>query len=194
MVWFDLTIGQRHKVKYTPLNPQIEEYKDCDEQGNVLKRVSGTFTKGSFVNEETGETHEKAFKLINGKASSGFTGKIKEVENPVYVEKAQAEDLLSEKEFLVESDSLFKELSEKNQAVSFKGWFGNGYRVYRVYVIPSELYKGFCIMKCGRGLKSDIIQGIVGSLKEHRALKEKLAEVELTIQKVNKVQLDDIKV
>jgi len=191
-IWFDLTLGHK-KVKYTPLNPQIEEYKDCDDKGNVLKRVSGSFTKGHFVNEETGETHEKSFKLINGKASSGFTGKIKEI-NPIYVEMEQAEDLLSEKEFLVESDSLFDELTEKNQAITGKGWFGNGYRVYRIYITPSKLYKGFCIMKCGRGLKSEIIGGIVGGLKEHRALKDKLKEVELTIKKVNQVKLDDINV
>lgn len=191
MVWFNLKLGNR-EIKYTPLNPKIQEHEDCDENGNILKRVSGTFTKGHFINEETGEQHDKAFKLINGKASKGFTGKIKEVPNPIYVEKAESEDLLSEKEFLVENDSLFNELTEKNQAVKFNGWFGNGYKAYKVYVIPSELYKGFCIMKCGRGLKSEIIGEIVGNLKDYRALKEKLAEVELTIQKVNETKVDEL--
>lgn len=191
MVWFDLQIGNK-KVKYTPLNPQIEEYPYCDEQGNKLKRISGKVEKGYFINEETGEKVDKAFRLINGKASAGFKGKIKEVENPQYVEKAESEDLLTEKEFLVESESLYNELQEKGQAIVFPAWFGNGYRAYKVYIVPSELYKGFCIMKCGRGLKSEIIQGIVGSLAEHRKLKDKLAEVELTIQKVNQAKIEDM--
>ena len=193
MVWFDLNLKNK-KIKYTPLNPEIKEYPNCDSEGNILKRISGTSTKGHFINEETGETHEKAFKLINGKASSGWSGRIKDVENPVYCEKALAEDLLTEKEYLVESDSLFNELTEKTQAVSFKGWFGNGYKVYRVYIIPSELYKGYCIMKCGRGVKSEIIKQIVGNLADYRELQKELAKVELTIQEVNKASLDDIDV
>jgi len=189
--WFNLQLGNKN-IKYTPLSPQIKEYQDCDENGNILKRVSGSITKGHFVNEETGQIQDKAFKLINGKASAGFTGKIKEVPNPSYVEKSESEDLLTEKEFLVESDNLFNELTEKNQAVRFNGWFGNGYKAYKIYVVPSELYRGFCIMKCGRGLKSEIIGEIVGSLKDYRALKEKLAEIESTIQNVNKTKVDDL--
>ena len=191
MVWYDLNLKGK-KIKYTPLNPDIKEYPDCDKDGNILKRVSGKFEKGHFTNEKTGETHEKSFKLINGKASSGWTGKIKDVDNPIYCEKSQAEDLLTEKEYLVESDSLFNELTEKNQAVKFAGWFGNGYKVYRVYIIPSELYKGFCIMKCGRGLKSEIIRQIVGDLTEHRELQKMLAQVDVTIAKVNQANIDDM--
>ncbi len=193
MTWYTLNLGNK-KVKYTPLSAEIKEYPSCDSEGNILKRVSGKFEKGHFVNEETGEIHEKAFKLINGKASSGWTGKIKEVNNPVYCEKSQAEDILTEKEYLVESDSLFKELAEKNQAVTFKGWFGNGYKVYRVFITPSELYKGYCIMKCGRGVKSEIIRQIVGDLKDYRELQEELKKVEVTIAEVNKASLDDIEV
>jgi hypothetical protein len=191
MVWFDLSIGHK-KVKYTPLNPQVEEYPYCDEQGKVLKRIPSKITEKGYFVDEQGNKHDKAFRLINGKAHSGFTGKIKEVENPQYVEQDIAEDLLSEKEFLVESDDIFNELVEKKQAITFKGWFGNGYKVYKVYIVPSKLYKGFCIMKCGRGLKSDIIKGIVGGLAEHRALQEKLKQVELSIAKVNQTKVDDI--
>lgn len=193
MVWYNLDLGNK-KIKYTPLSPKIKDYPSCDEQGNILKRVSGKFEKGHFINEETGETHEKAFKLINGKASAGWTGRIKEVGNPTYCDIAQAEDLLTEKEFLVESDNLFNELTEKNQAVTFKGWFGNGYKIYRVFITPSKLYKGYCVMSCGRGVKSEIIQEIVGDLKEYRELQAELKKVEVTIQEVNKASLDDIEV
>jgi len=191
IVWYDLNLKGK-KIKYTPLNPDIKEYPDCDKDGNILKRVSGKFEKGHFINEETGETHEKAFKLINGKASSGWTGKIKDVDNPIYCDIEQAEDLLTEKEYLVESDSLFNELTEKNQAVKFSGWFGNGYKVYRVFITPSKLYKGFFIMRCGRGLKSEIIRQIVGDLTEHRELQKMLAQVDVTIAKVNQANIDDI--
>lgn len=192
MTWFDLQLGNK-KVKYTPLNADIKEYPNCDSEGNILKRVSGKFEKGHFINEKTGETHDKAFKLINGKASSGWTGKIKEM-TPTYCDIEQAEDLLTEKEYLVESDSLFKELTEKNQAITGKGWFGNGYKIYRIFITPSKLYKGYCIMKCGRGVKSEIIRQIVGDLKNYRELQEELKKVEVTIAEVNKASLDDIEV
>ena len=89
---------------------------------------------------------------------------------------------------------MFKELTEKNQAISFKSWWGNGYKIYRVFITPSKLYKGFCIMSCGRGVKSEIIQQIVGDLTEYRELQDELKKVEVTIQEVNKASLDDINV
>jgi len=190
-VWYNIDLGN-YKGKYTALTPQIEEYKSCDSDGNILKRVSGKFEKGHFLNEETGETHDKAFKLINGKASEGFKGRVKEVENPVLVEGGESEDILTEKEFLFDCPKLYKHLNDGNKEMVFGGWFGNGFKAYKVYVIPSKLYKGFCIMKAGRGQKSQIIKGIVGDLTEMNDLKEKLASVELTIQKVNKAKVEDL--
>jgi len=174
------------------LSPEEKEYPSCDSEGNILKRVSGKFEKGYFINEETGEKHDKAFKLINGKASEGFKGRIKEVENPIYVEKGESEDLLIEKEFLLDCPRLYEHLQKENKELIFGGYFGNGYKAYKVYVVPSELYKGFCIMKGGRGQKSTIMKGIVGDLSEMNELKSKLASVELTIQKVNKAKVEDL--
>ena len=175
------------------LSPQVEEHPSCDENGNILKRVSGKMTeKGYFINEETGEKHEKAFKLINGKASSGFTGRIKEVENPILVENGESEDLLIEKEFLLDCPKLYNHLQESNKEMVFGGWFGNGFKAYKVYVTPSKLYKGFCIMKGGRGQKSQILGGLISGVTEMNDLKAKLESVELTIQKVNKLKVEDL--
>lgn len=191
MVWYNITL-ENFSGKYTALNPQVEEYPYCDSEGNILKRVSGKFEKGHFINEKTGEKHDKAFKLINGKASSGFSGRIKEVEELTYVEKGESEDLLVEKEFLLDSPRLYEKLSKENKEAVMGGWFGNGYKAYKVYIVPSELYKGFCIMKGGRTQKSQIIKQLVGDLTEMNNLKEKLASVELTIQKVNKAKVEDL--
>lgn len=186
-----MSIGN-FKGKYTALNPQVEEYENCDENGNILKRVSGKFERGHFINEETGETHEKAFKLVKGKASSGFKGRIKEVENPIYVEGGESEDLLVEKEFLLDCPQLYEKLSKNNQEAIFGSWFGNGFKAFKTYVVPSKLYKGFCIMKSGRGQKSQIIGDLIGGVAEMNDLKAKLESVELTIQKVNKAKVEDL--
>lgn len=193
MVWYSLQLG-KHKAKYIPLNPQDKEYENCDSEGNVLQKVSGTFTKGYFINEKTGERHEKAFKLVNGKASSGFTGRIKEVENPIYVDVEEVGDILKteSKEFLVDCEGLYDELIQSKKALKFGGWFGNGFSVYKIYVFPSPLYKGFCEMVGTKGQKSEIIKEIVGELEESKKLNEKLAQVDLTIQKVNKAKVEDL--
>ena len=191
MVWYNLTIGE-FVGKYTALNPIVEEHESCDEDGNILKKVSGKFEKGYFINEKTEEKHDKAFKLVKGKASSGFKGRIKEVENPIYVEGGESEDLLVEKEFLLDCPKLSEKLNAENKEIVFGGWFGNGFKAYKVYVTPSKLYKGFCIMKGGRGQKSQVLGGLISGVADMNDLKSKLESVELTIQKVNKLQVADL--
>jgi len=193
MVWYNLEIG-KHKCKYTPLSYSDKEYPNCDSEGNVLTKVSGKFEKGHFLNEQTGEKHEKAFKLINDKVSKGFSGRIKEVtkENIINVKSGESEDLLIEKEFLLENQDLYDELIEENKEVKFGGWFGNGYKAYRVYVVPSKLYKGFCIMKCGRGNKSEIIKDLVQERNDLADLKEKLANIDLGLESVNQTKVEDL--
>ena len=173
MVWNNIKIG-KWNVKYSPLDIKEKEYPYCDEKGNPLKRVSGKLEKGYFINEATGEKQDKAFKLINGKATEGFKGRIKDVENPIEVSKDEVEDLLVEKEFLAENQSLYDELEAKGKAYKFGGWFGNGYKAYRVYIYPSKLYKGFLIMACGRGQKSEIIKELVSDLEEDKQMKAKI--------------------
>ena len=191
MVWYSLTIGG-FVGKYTALNPIVEEHPSCDADGNILTRVSGKFEKGHFVNEKTGEIHDKAYKLVKGKASEGFKGRIKEVENPIYVEGGESEDLLVEKEYLFDCPKLFDKLSAENKEVVFGGWFGNGFKAYKCYITPSKLFKGFCIIKGGRGQKSQLLGDLIGGVNEINDLKAKLESVELTIQKVNKAKVEDL--
>ena len=47
-------------------------------------------------------------------------------------------------------------------------------------------------MKCGTTQKSEIITDIIGEVTESNRLKEKLAEVELTIQKINPPKMEDL--
>jgi hypothetical protein len=195
-MWYDLSLG-KYKVKYTPIHTPENEYPDVDEKGMPLKRISGNFTRGYFINEKTGEKHDKAFKLINGQVSSGWTGRIKEVKDNemFFVDEAESEDLITEHTNLVESRALFDELKEKKQAVIFAGFFGNGFKVYKCYVIPSKIYDGFCLMRCGRGQLSEQITNIVCELTEYRKLKAKVEEIELKAKKVNNINpLDIIKI
>jgi hypothetical protein len=190
MVWNNIQIG-KYKVKYTALDVPEKEYPYCDESGNTLKKVSGKFEKGYYINEK-GDKVDKAFKLINGKASAGFVGRIKDVENPIEISIDEVEDLLVEKEYLAENQKLYNELESKKKAYKFGGWFGNGYKAYRVYCYPSKLYKGFCIMACGRGQKSEVIRGLVADLEEDKNMKKKIADFEAGINKVNKVKVEEL--
>lgn len=191
-VWYNLVLG-KHKAKYVALNPIEKEYPYCDQDGNILTKVSGKFEKGYFQDDK-GNRHDKSFKLINGKASVGFTGRVKEVETPIYVDIEEVGDILKteSKEFLMECQSLYDELLEKNKAICFGGFFGNGYQVYKVYVYPSPLYKGFCEMVATKGQKSQIIREVVGELEQTRELQKRLSQVEITLQKVNKVKVEDL--
>jgi hypothetical protein len=191
MVWNNIQIG-KFKVKYTALDVPRKDYPYCDKDGNELKKVSGKFERGHYINEKSGEKHDKAYKLINGKASSGFVGRIKNIENPIEISKDEVEDLLIEKEYLAENQELYNELESKGKAYKFGGWFGNGYKAYRVYVYPSKLYKGFCIMACGRGQKSEVIKELVAELEEDNRMKKKVAEFEKELDNVNKVKVDEL--
>jgi hypothetical protein len=194
MVWYNLKIeylNQKLECKYTSLSIDEKEYPYCDSEGNILNKVSGKFDKGYFVNEQTGEKHDKAFKLINGKASKGFSGRIKEVK-AIIVDSGESEDLLVEKEFVVENDDLYNNLKDKNQEIKFGAFFGNGYKAYKVYVIPSKLYKGFCIMKIGRGNKSEILKNIIQERNDIKDLKSKLDSINITLNKVNETKIEDL--
>jgi len=193
-MWYDLTIGNKYKVKYTPIKATEVEYPDVDEKGNPLKRVSGSFTKGYFINEQTGEQYPKSFKMINGKVSSGWTGRIKEVDEGeyIFVDKKEADDLIVEHTFLVESQKLYDELKAQNQALIFAGWYGNGFKVYKCYITPSEIYEGWCLMKCGTAQLSEQISKAVGELTEMRELRAKLEKIELNSRKVNNLKASDM--
>lgn len=192
MTFYKLNIGNKWNIKYTPLNPIEKEYPYCDANGNILKKISGKFEKGYFINEATNEKHEKAYKLVNGKASEGFKGRIKEVGKYIEVDKEEVSDLLIEKEFLGEDNKMYNDLMESGKAIKLGGYFGNGFKVYKVYITPNPLYKGFLDIRCGTTNKSELMRDIIGEMEETNRLSDKLKEVELEISKVNQAKVEDL--
>lgn len=191
MVWYNLKVGS-WDLKYTGLSVADSEFKACDSEGRELEYVSGKVERGYYVNPITKERVSESFKLINGKASQGFKGRVKEVTNYKEVDKAEAENLIVEGEFLVRSEALYNELTASGKALKFGGWFGNGFKAYICYVVPSELYKGFLIMSKGRGLKSELISSIVAELKEFEQKQKLLTEINTVNCKVDKAKVEDL--
>jgi hypothetical protein len=184
MRWTDLKIG-KWNVKMTPITDTKESYQRCDKDGNALKYIPGTLQKGTFINEETGETFEDAFYLIDGQVSAGFE-RTKEISDGEFkeVELDEAEDLKGSHLYLVEGDALLEDLVITNKAVKF--WFSNGRTSqYLAYLYPSKLYKGFMFLKLGTTKISDKIADIL-DVKEQQA---KLKEVMVTVQGISKTKL-----
>ena len=187
-MWNSLKIKD-FNLKITALNPIEKEYPIVDKDGNLLRRVSGTFTKGHFINDATGEQHEKALRLINGKALAEIP-RTKEVkaERTKEVDVSEVEDLLIEKTYLVECDSLLRELNEKGKALKFPYSNGRGYKAYKTYIFPSKIYKSYLVMVCGTTQISELITEIT----EIKSQAKKLNEVELSIQNLSKAQAEDL--
>ena len=184
MRWNDLKIGN-WGVKITPITDEKESYPRCDANGNILKYNPGTLQRGTFVNEATGEKFDSAFYLIDGKPSQGFE-KTKELQEGEYkeVDTAEAEDLKENHLYIVEGDVLLRELNSSGKALKF--WYSNGKTSqYLAYLYPSELYKGFMFMKLGTTQISKKIEGIM----EGKAQQEKLKQITLTIQGIQKTKL-----
>jgi hypothetical protein len=194
VVWYDLSLANKYKVKYTPIKVEETEYQDVDFDGTPLKKVSGTFTKGYFINEKTGQRIDKPYKLINGQVTSGWTGRIKEVDDNqiFYVDENEADDLIVEHTYLIESERLYNDLKNNKQAIIFAGWFGNGTKLYKCYITYSKLYDGYCMMKAGRGQLSEQISKVVSELTEIRELRKQLEQLELNKKKVNNINPMDI--
>lgn len=191
MVWFNIEFSKWGNLKYTPLNPIEVEYPPCDANGNILKKVSGKFDKGYFINEATGEKLEKAYKLVNGKASDGFKGRIKEVNKFAEVEMEEVSNLLIEKEFIAVNQKMYDELIQSGKAIKFRGFFGNGFKSYKCYISPNPLYKGFLDIRVGTTDKSEILKEVVRDLDETNRLQDRLKEIDLGISKVNKMDIND---
>jgi len=183
---------KEYSCKYTSLAVTEIEYPNCDSDGNILKKVSGKFEKGYFINEETQQKHDVAFKLIKGNVKKKFSGRRKEINDTKIVDSGESEDLLVEKEFLLENEDLYNELNDSNIEIKFGAWFGNGYKAYRVYVVPSKLYKGFCMMKVGRGNKSELLGEIIREREDLTDLKSKLDSIQMTADKVSETKIEDL--
>jgi hypothetical protein len=185
MVWYNLKIGNWN-LKYTPLNPIEKEYPLCDENGKLLERVSGKIDKGHYLNENK-EKVNIAFRLINNKPYSKLS-KTKEVNIYKEVELNEVEDLLQEKVYLVESSSLLNELITTGKALKFGFTNGNGFKVFKAYIYPSKIYKGYLFMSLGRTQISELITEI-DEIKEQQ---KKLSDITLSITGINQAKVEDL--
>ncbi len=147
MVFYNLQVGIWN-LKYTPINPRAVEYPFCDSEGKPLTKIAGHYDKGYFLNEQTGEKIESAFKLINGKPYAKLQ-KTKVVQNYKEVDVCEVEDLLQERVYLVECDTLLRELRDTQKALKFGFSNGNGFKVYKAYLYPSKIYKDYLFMSLG---------------------------------------------
>lgn len=184
MVWYNLKIGN-WTARYTPINPKKEQFEDCDSDGNVLKRVSGTYTKGHYENEN-GERFETAFKLIKGNPRAKFS-KTKEVNSFKEVDLKECDELIIERQYLVECDGLLEELKTTGKALKFGFTAGNGFKVYFAYLKPSN-YDGFLEMVCGTTNKNEVILNLIEGIQA----KQKVKEITATIEGVERAKVEDL--
>ena len=200
MTWNKLTIGTI-SVKYTGIDDGKKEYPSCDENGNILTRVSGKIERGYFIDDK-GNKFDKAFKLINGKPSKEFSGRIKDVSKDEFIEieaedgEREYQDLSIKQEWLVESQELYDKLTDekgRKKAYKFLGWFGTGFDIKTCLVKPSEV-KGFLILSGGYGEKINRIGEIVRDSTELKDKIKKLAEIDVIRQKVDRVKLSEVAV
>jgi len=186
MVWYNLKVGS-FQVKYTPLNPIEKEYAICDSEGLILEKVKGTYEKAVYLNPNTKEQVSEVFRLINNKPYLKLQ-KTKEVLNYKEVELNEVEDLLQERVYLVEGDLLLKELLDSGKALKFGFTNGNGFKVYKAYIYPSKIYKGYLFMSLGTTQISEVIKDIA----EVKAEKDKMKQIELTLTNINRAKVEDL--
>jgi len=186
MVWFNLRIGIWN-LKYTGLNPIEKEYENCDPNGNVLKKVSGKFEKGYYLNEKTGEKVDTAFKLINGKPYAKLS-KTKEVNVYKEVDANEVEDLLCERVYLVECDALLQDLLASGKALKFGFTNGNGFKVYKAYISPSKIYQGYLFMHLGTTQISELIREI----DEVKSKQKKFEMINVAVAGIDRAKVEDL--
>jgi len=185
MVWYNLKIGNWN-LKYTPLNPIQKEYPYCNQDGQILEKVSGKYEKGYFLTPDKKKV-EVAFRLINNKPYAKLS-KTKEVNNYKEIDLNEVEDLLQERVYLVECDNLLNELKTTQKALKFGFTNGNGFKVYKAYLYPSKIYEGYLFMSLGTTQISDLIMEI----DEVKAQQKKAEEITLTISGINRAKVEDL--
>lgn len=186
-MWYKLKIGTWN-VRYTSLMPVKKDYPYCDDKGNILTKVTGKIEKGYFLDNE-GNKHFNSFRLINNKPYAKLQ-KTKEIQKGKYreLDLKEYEDLVIEKEYLVFCEDLHEELITTEKCLKFGFTNGNGFKVYRAYIYPSKLYKGFLFMILGTTQKSEIISSKIQEIKQQ----DKAKEIDLTIQGINRASVDDL--
>jgi len=180
-MWYDLRIGN-WKCKITPIKQPKKEYENVDENGEPLKRVSGSYTKGHFEKSD-GTIVEKAYKLINNKVVDKLT-KTKEVVVYKEVDRKEVNNLISETYYYVDSEELKEELKSSGKALKFAYTNGNGFKIYIAYI---TLFGNALIMCCGLGYLSEQIEQIDDS-KVAQQLLDELKDV----GKVEKLKVEEL--
>jgi len=187
MVFYNLRVGS-FNVRYTPLKPIAKEFSSCNNNGDVLKKVIEKSAITYYVDDKGIKYDgDRVFKLINNKPMAKLK-KTKEVDVYKEVELSEVNNLLIEKEYFVECDSLYSELKASGKALKFAFTFGNGYKIYFGYIHTNPLYDGFLFMSCGTTFKSDLLKEITSSQK----LKKKSEQVDLVIQGVDRAKVEDL--
>ena len=184
MVWYNLKIGN-WTARITPINPKKEQFSDCDKDGNILNRVSGTYTKGHYEDDK-GQKHETAFKLIKGNPRAKFT-KTKEVNVFKEVDLKECDDLIIERQYLIECDGLLDDLKASGKALKFGYTSGNGYKIYYAYIKPSN-YDGFLEMYLGTTNKHEVILEIIDGIKATNKVKQ----ITATLEGVERAKVEDL--
>jgi len=186
MVLYNLKVGS-YDLKYSPLKTSIKDYPYCDSEGNILKRVVEGKTNSFYINEKTQEKFPNAFKLINNKPMAKLS-KTKDVQNYKEVDIREINDLMIEKEYLVFSDLLLRDLKESGKTLKFGFTNGNGFKVFLAFVYINPLYPNLLFMALGNSKKSEMIKQI----KELQTQKDKLKSIDLSIQGVDKAKVEDL--
>ena len=166
MVWYDLRVGD-YKTKITPIKKDKEtNYPTTDKDGNELKWVKGTNTRGYWVNDKE-EKITETYKLINGKVR-GKLEKTKETQNFKEVEIKEVKDLIPKLYYYVECEELKNKLTDDN-AIKFAYSSGNGQRAYYSYVFKIGQA---VIMVCGETYLSEQLRTIEDSKVAQKLLEE----------------------
>jgi len=166
------------------------KYPYCDKDGNKLTRIAGKITgrEQAYFVDDKGNKQEIAFRLVNGKPKEvKFSGKTKEVAIYKEVENTEVEDLNIMSEYLVDNKDLYDYLKSNNKALKFTAHFGTGEKALNYcYIVASDLYNGFCYMKCGKTFKSDVVADMVADRQDIKDKIEGLKTLTISLQQVNK--------
>ncbi|MEK6884455.1 MAG: hypothetical protein AABY22_32785 [Nanoarchaeota archaeon] len=153
-----LTLG-RHELRLYPLKQDRLPLKDCDREGKPLTRKAGYLPAKYFYEDTEKEYKGDAFKLVNGEAKAKFKRTTK-IPLYKYVDERNADDLITERYFYVDSPSLSDELEDNfKQAIPIIFTFGNGFMLYQGFIYYSDSYKSL-ICKMGLGSLSEKIKEV----------------------------------
>lgn len=185
MVWYNLQIG-KYNLKYMPLKTKTQNYPYCDKDGNLLNRVMPVYSEKGYFLDDKGKKVLNAFRLINGKPFAKLS-KTKEVNAFKEVNDKEVNDLISEKEYICDSEFLLEDLKDSGKALKFGFTNGNGFKVFIAYIYVDKLYN-MLFMKLGTTLKSEVMKDI----KEIMANKKKAKDLQITIDGVDKARVEDL--